>query len=487
MRQLRLTLLAVTLLVLLAGIAGATTWYISPTGNNANPGTQEAPLKTFKAGVAKLTQDGDELVLKPGQYNGEGIVMVERPGAADYVTIRAEVPGTAKVWGRISMWGLQVASYTKLQGIWFSGNPSVFAKDTQTDLHHIWVEDCQFKSTEESIAATGSRCAWPLSLPWCQYVTVRNCLFRECMKFAALGSKAGPTVYHVLVENCTFAHNWNATDWNVDGIVIDGPDHVTDQDIVLRNCVSWGHGDAGYDIKLKATIENCVAYENNWGFKIWANGTRLINCLAYNNVDCGFGLANAGQEAWNCTSIGNGLWGMRIHDKAVKVRNSIIVGGVKDSYNDGPAPDGYYERIPDVDYSVFWLSSPEAIAYSPKHELWNLTFAQLANRINPVRPQVAYAGFGDHMVYADPQLGDNHEPPADSAISVWGYRAGRVVTALQEIAPGGAIVPPPPVEPPVDPPIVPPAAGPLSAEDRAALDFLKSLLQLLRLAVQDVK
>ena len=238
MRLLRLTLLAVTLLVLLARMAGATTWYISPTGNNANPGTQEAPLKTFKAGVAKLTQDGDELVLKPGQYNGEGIVMVERPGAADYVTIRAEVPGTAKVWGRLTMWGLQVASYTKLQGIWFSGNPSVFSRETQTDLHHIWVEDCQFKSTEESIAATGSRCGWPLSLPWCKYVTVRNCLFQECIKFAALGSKLGPTVYHVQVEKCTFAHNWCESDTNVDGIVIDGPDHAADlvqrHDVGLR-------------------------------------------------------------------------------------------------------------------------------------------------------------------------------------------------------------------------------------------------------------
>lgn len=54
-------------LVLVAGIANATTIYISPTGSDAKSGTQAAPFKTlFKA--TSVAQNGDVIHVNAGTY-----------------------------------------------------------------------------------------------------------------------------------------------------------------------------------------------------------------------------------------------------------------------------------------------------------------------------------------------------------------------------------------------------------------------------------
>jgi parallel beta-helix repeat protein len=58
--------------LLLGGIISATsseaaTYYVAPTGNNANPGTQAQPFRTLGYGVTKLTP-GDTLYVRAGLY-----------------------------------------------------------------------------------------------------------------------------------------------------------------------------------------------------------------------------------------------------------------------------------------------------------------------------------------------------------------------------------------------------------------------------------
>jgi len=45
-------------------------FYVSPDGDDLNPGTRQSPLKTINAAVGKA-EDGDTIVIKPKTYTGK--------------------------------------------------------------------------------------------------------------------------------------------------------------------------------------------------------------------------------------------------------------------------------------------------------------------------------------------------------------------------------------------------------------------------------
>ncbi len=65
-------------LALLAGLfasfASAATYYVSVSGDDANPGTQDAPFRRVSRGAAAATQPGDTVVVMDGVYDNEGVV-----------------------------------------------------------------------------------------------------------------------------------------------------------------------------------------------------------------------------------------------------------------------------------------------------------------------------------------------------------------------------------------------------------------------------
>ena len=79
------------------GLQGlAEEYFVSPTGDNANPGTLAQPLRTIQAGIVKL-QPGDVLHVLPGVYReSANFVASGSPGSP--ITVRAE-PGTVLLDG----------------------------------------------------------------------------------------------------------------------------------------------------------------------------------------------------------------------------------------------------------------------------------------------------------------------------------------------------------------------------------------------------
>jgi hypothetical protein len=88
-----------TCLMVALGSADAATYYVSPTGNDSNPGTEERPfLKRSKA--CSLVQPGDTVVLRAGFYGSTGAWGCGTGASWDLpITIRP-YPGETIIFGR---------------------------------------------------------------------------------------------------------------------------------------------------------------------------------------------------------------------------------------------------------------------------------------------------------------------------------------------------------------------------------------------------
>lgn len=409
-------------------------YWLATDGNDANPGTREEPFRTWKYAISKLTQNGDELVVKPGLYSQgvPGAMMPAREQYAGWVTIRAEVPGTVKVWYGSQYVLLPVRPYTRVQGIWFSGGTGIRWADRLEPKHHVLIEDCEFKSAEESIAATGRRCGRPLDLCGGSYITLRNCRFVNCVVGPTIGSNLYP-ISDVLVEDCEFIENRSDTNWNVDGLLIDEPrdpetgTYSKDHRVTIRNCVAIGHGDAGFDIKPVATIENCVARDNsNVGFKLWGVGTKLVNCLAEGNDDAGASMANNGQVASQCTFRDNGTYAVRAQGlEGQRFNRCVIIGRIHNANFDNPAFV--------MDNSLFWVpgDDPGRWAVTGKRTSYAklvYTWAEvMAGQCPAIQSNVWLEPPGQRPLPADwgyaanrpmPEPGGPQEPPAGGGATV---------------------------------------------------------------------
>jgi len=87
--------------LMLPAFAQAATYYLSPTGSDANPGTYTQPFRTVAKGV-QAAKPGDTLILKDGTYPDEGgntgwLVWISKAGtASSWITMKAE-----HKWGAI--------------------------------------------------------------------------------------------------------------------------------------------------------------------------------------------------------------------------------------------------------------------------------------------------------------------------------------------------------------------------------------------------
>lgn len=137
-----------------------------------------------------------------------------------------------------------------------------------------------------------------------------------------------------LVKNCTSKNNCDeATMENADGFAAK---LTCGEGNVFDGCLSYNNSDDGWDLYAKeetgpigvVTIKNCVAFRNGYtedgrgygdadgnGFKLGGGGIgtrhQLDNCLAFENLNCGFTDNNNPEfgDMKNCTAYNNGVGG----------------------------------------------------------------------------------------------------------------------------------------------------------------------------------
>lgn len=81
------------MLLSFSGLAQAATYYVSPAGNDANPGDQNAPFQHVSRGVA-AAQAGDTVVVMDGTYDNEGKVADSSGGGSVVTLSNSGAPGS---------------------------------------------------------------------------------------------------------------------------------------------------------------------------------------------------------------------------------------------------------------------------------------------------------------------------------------------------------------------------------------------------------
>ena len=313
----RLALLALVA-VALAMPALADTLYLAPTGDDAAAGTQEAPWRTLAHAVSVM-KPGDTFVLAEGTYTVESAVIARGGTAEAPIIFRAEKPGTVTLdRGKPfdgSRGGLFVLRGTECGFIGFSGLKLVNAGagfEIAGGAHDIEITDCEI---------TG--CAMAINAISGTNLTLRRIKAHDNRYGIHLGVKGQGGVKGALIEECIAANNRNPNDWNTDGF---GSESLS-SDIIVRDCVSYGHGDSGFDMKgERVVIERCEAYRNDdQGFKTWGSDTRLINCIARDNGWAGF-LIMRDQEMINCDAVNNRRIAARWETGKPRIANCIFSG-----------------------------------------------------------------------------------------------------------------------------------------------------------------
>ncbi len=292
--------------------------YVAPTGDDANPGTRQQPLRTIQVAVDQA-QAGDTVYVRQGVYHE--VVTIKNSGRPDQPLTVAAYPGERPVidgayrlpegeparWNEMAeppiyfVWGALVrirGSHVRFSGfeIKHSLGRALLISNTTTERNqHVTVDDCLVHDSRNSLVRVMSA----------DYVTVENCQFFHASDYATHNRTASEL-------------NWPAALATIDA------NHVMFRyNLVHEN---WSSGiSPGVDSR-NITIENNIIY-NHLGQQIYVHRSQAItvrNNLVYHTNDPAF--RRAGNPS-SCIALNNELGfetGSTVSDVAIE--QNIFVG-----------------------------------------------------------------------------------------------------------------------------------------------------------------
>lgn len=382
-------------------------YHVAPDGDDANPGTLEAPWATAQH-AADTVAAGDLVYLRGGTYN-QGFT-VTTAGTSDNRLAFAAYPDERPLFdGRGVDRGNGIligADYITLHGLaaarW-EGN-AVWAEYAS----HLVITECVVRDVDYGIGLG----------PGCNDFTIENTTAHHFLLygFDVTCDQADPCSRGVF-NHCT-SHTGSDPDQNVDGFALG---HYHTHDITMNHCVTHDVYD-GFDISASnATLNGCVAHHcGNGGFKLWQDGVTLNNCVGYDNsqvnaeVDWDPDVGPTNTTLNNCTLAGSETFNLVVEDGAssLHLNNTIVAGG---------------------DNIALAFLAGDATNYRGDHNLWhNRDPERLIVVMEPDREyalseaaawqadtgQDAGSLFLESMdgVFADPEQGDYHLAPASPAL-----------------------------------------------------------------------
>lgn len=239
-------------------------YYVSPSGNDNNPGTRDRPFKSIAYAVTRL-QPGDTLVILASNIN-------ERPIIAGQDSLECAIDISGCRYLRIE--NLEITSnYTRpfWDGIAGLMNP----------VEHVILKDLYIHHID----------GMGINIADANHLQIINCRITYC----GFGSIGGPEARHggwrnILIYGCDLSysgHYFRGTSRSPydrpDGFGIES----SEGPIEIRNTVaSHNYGD-GLDSKANRTyIHECIVANNSCdGVKLWGDSSRVVNTLIYGRGD----------------------------------------------------------------------------------------------------------------------------------------------------------------------------------------------------------
>jgi Ca2+-binding RTX toxin-like protein len=119
------------------GTNDMTTYYVSTKGSDSGNGSANSPFKTISKAMKANLKPGDEVVVKSGTYK-EAVIVNKDGKSGDYITIRSEVPGGAKIVPTGDKPGVIInADYVTFDGFDVSGSKG--SGIAANRVHHVEV------------------------------------------------------------------------------------------------------------------------------------------------------------------------------------------------------------------------------------------------------------------------------------------------------------------------------------------------------------
>lgn len=337
---------------LMISIASPKSFYVSPQGNDANPGTEEKPWKTIQH-AANTLQPGQTVYIRQGIYH-ESVITTQSGNESQGPITFANYPGEKPI---IDGDGVKDANTGFIINQSFININGLQIKNWND--HGIWIENAGFVEISNCVI---SHVTAGIGFVDGTHHFVLNGV--EAYDFIIYGFDASPggenDCHHGIFNNC-LAHSGQDPDQNVDGFALG---HGTQHDFELNHCLVYEVYD-GFDISAhNTTLNGCEAYHCwNSGFKIWQDQVKLVNCLSYRNQSANVELDWNGKPKTvtlqNCTLVGADTFNIWINNgsDSLHMYNTILADGK----NIGLAFEDKNATNYQGDYNIFHNSNPDRV------------------------------------------------------------------------------------------------------------------------------
>jgi hypothetical protein len=288
----------ISLLLILAPLATlrAQSYYVSPTGDDANPGTFESPFRTIARGITAATVPGAIVVVRGGTYPITATISISRSGTSAAPFRLWAYPGERPLVDGSGM-ALGLRAFNLSGSHW-----------------HVRGLDV-YKAGDNGMRVTGSN------------NLIDNCAFFENFD---TGLQLDNGAANNLVVNCDSYFNADPSQGNADGFAAKLGVGSGNR---FEGCRAWQNSDDGWDGYLRGandvstTLDNCWVFHNGYlktglpssgngnGFKLGGSDNRdllhnvtVTRSLAVDNRVKGYDQNNnrGSMVLLNCTAWRNG-------------------------------------------------------------------------------------------------------------------------------------------------------------------------------------
>jgi len=244
----------IILFLFLSSLAGATTYYIDPTGNNANNGSISSPWKTLAYACSKATSSGDIIHVNAGTYTetaksvlavgvsivGAGNTSIIKSTYAASITDETDASLYLTSSSGLVVNGNQSISYIKLDGNSLTGTRAIAVNyRNNIEIHHCTIIDFNYSG----INLNGSTSSYPIN------TSTRH--------------DTGNQIHDCIITNCS--HGTTSPNYNYGDIMWGGQDGL----LIYNNTLDQRARAAGNN----GDILNCA----------WSKNVKIYNNIFYKN------------------------------------------------------------------------------------------------------------------------------------------------------------------------------------------------------------